>query len=443
MKYHLSLAVPFLGTIMGLIAAQAAERSPLSLNCYQFEMNQSPSARPIRLESAKSERWCYYRFAQNAKKYVMAFNADQDQIKAELAAIVEKDSAGKTLDVVHGSLNQGDVTIHRIGTSGINPLPVPLDEKPAQPGIQAVSAKITASQTTSLNAVADQLLSAQSSQNQFQFKIKEGHFETTLPQTQWPWRGWWWPDKDYPLGNGDGSPLGKYDRLVKAWSGRNPQSTVWEGQNHSLANLEWGGHCNGWVAASVLYKEPTQTWHSSEINDDFRVSDFKGILTEASYCVELAFYGRRYDTHPGEKLTDISPDLFHAVLTYYLEEAKKPIAYDYVWSPRVDNNVITGYTSDISLESPGKYRVKTAVLSHAYDLKRNEKTGVSSPFWRKYEYYLYTDASGKITQGEWLGDQPDFLWVPLAPAARCAYRNPQLDLSNVSRILENAGVRLE
>src|SRR5690606_23082838 len=31
---------------------------------------------------------------------------------------------------------------------------------------------------------------------------------------------------------------------------------------------------------------------------------------------------------------------------------------------------------------------------------------------RKYEYWLESDASGKVVNGGWLSDNPDFLWRP-------------------------------
>ena len=44
-----------------------------------------------------------------------------------------------------------------------------------------------------------------------------------------------------------------YDLYVEKLTGKNPNSREWEINNHSLENLSWGGHCNGWAAKSILY----------------------------------------------------------------------------------------------------------------------------------------------------------------------------------------------
>ena len=98
---------------------------------------------------------------------------------------------------------------------------------------------------------------------------------------------------------------------------------------------------------------------------------------------------------------------------------------------------MSGYRFDIrKVEGEtNRYRVKAQLKNHYYDETRTNRTGPAPHNYRKYEYYLDTNDEGVITGGEWISNNPDFLWVPLSQK-KCGRENPNIDHSWVQKIIE-------
>jgi len=266
-------------------------------------------------------------------------------------------------------------------------------------------------------------------------KLTEGVFSAQLTADRLPFGGYWWPYEKLELASGAYSPLGKFDRWYLQNFNKPNESHQWEAQNHNLQQVSWGGHCNGWAASSILYPEPNEAVADPVSKIVFLPSDLKGILASTSFCVNWAFYGKRY-RQPGDDLKDISPDRFHKLLEHYILNLNKPIAFDYFSKAEVDNNIITGYRLTITNEGPNIFHVDASIQAADYDHARSEDAGPAKGRSFYYSYRLTTDAAGEIVSGSWISaENPDFLWVPVSQA-NCGRENPHLDFQKVNKILQ-------
>ncbi len=392
------------------------------VQCYQFPVEQSPDL-ISKGEDHGSELWCYKKL--NDGKDLLVFNFDQEKIRPELSVLIEEGSR-----ISSGVLNSGKLSFTKSNFMGISPVNVPLEINALRNrALERIS--FTASGTRKIDKLIENLKAAPLSGKKFEPNLRST--ETAyLDASKYPYGGYWWSHSDQQLFAGKNSPLGKYDSAYTIRNGENPNASAWESQNHSLSNVPWGGHCNGWAASSVLYPEWTETLFDPLTNQMILPTDVQGILAEGSFCVYWAFYGKRYNGNPGDDLTDIKPDLFHKVLRYYLDNQKKPIAMDYFRDQKIDNNVVSGYKSEINPISnrPNWYHVVTELQMHDYDHVRNEGAGPARMYHRNYEYNLQMEANGTITGGEWISENPDFLWVPLSPKD-CGRENPNIHLDFV------------
>jgi hypothetical protein len=401
--------------------------------CYEYTVTNN-AAPDIHENANHREHWCRARFGTQE----FLFNADLNEPHAELAALIDYDNSGKVIAVTHGSLNQGKVSIYRSLSPEINPLPVPIDPQEAQRQGHVVRFVLAQEKQNAAFKLLSRFRSRLVETSISRPRVAAGTFESDLPDSALPWRGYWWPMKNYPLANGSNSPLAKYDRIIQQTLGYDPGSVAWEVENHALSSDEWDGHCNGWAAATILYPEPTSALRDPMSGVELEISDIKGLLSEAGYCISDAFYGHRYNG-PGDDPSDIYPDQFHKVLLYYIDGVKKPIIYDYERLEPIDNNIITGYEMTITkaADSPSRFHVNVSLHSHRYDYGINQKTGPAYAYIRNYEYYLDTDSSGNITGGEWISTNPDFLWVPLSRAT-CLGENPGVTPENLQKILSTS-----
>jgi hypothetical protein len=415
------------------VSARAAVSGGGMPRCYAISVSETPEASPwdmVRQHEADEQRWCYWDQAQGT----LVFNADEPTIRPELAALVEWTADHRIGTITHGSLLKGVRSIHRSQVTAVDPLPVTLDERALGGASLRSRIGLTDGQMVQAYAIASQF--RQSRAAAFRATVTEGTFTAMLDDSKLPYKGYWWPFATVDLAAGAHSPLGKYDAIVGKWTGTNPGSAAWESANHSTTAVAWGGHCNGWAASSVLYPDFTKYLWDKDSQQVLFPSDIKGILTEASFCVSFNFYGHRYNGNPGDDLLDIYPDLFHQTLVYYLSEVKKPIAFDYERDVPVDNNVITGYTMTITKTGvPNQFHVVAALRVHNYQPHRDEASGSATLRNRQYEYLLNTDANGNIVSGTWISDNPDFLWVPLAPKQNCSGKNPKLDLAQIDKLM--------
>lgn len=398
--------------------------------CYNFESDQTPENLPANELATIHSTWCYQDVETESGIAQLVFNAENEKIQLEDAALVYPEG-----DLVHGSLLKGKVSVHRTHADFINPLPVPLRESELRETetINFVSPR-TFSSLEQVKSVVTQL--NQNPARVIHRNIIEGTMSSMLPDASLPYGAYWWPHKGLPLSNGPDSPLGKYDRYVLSRTGTDPKSREWETKYHSLQHVEWGGHCNGWAASSVLHKEITERRWDEKNKMIILNSDINGMYAEASFCVNWAFYGKRNNGAAGDDPKDISPDRFHKVLLYYIDQLKKPIAMDYYPEENVDNNVIGGYEMKISKGStPDTFVVTTTLKAFDYDHYKLETVGVANRRDFTYKYRLKTDSNGEIVSGEWISSSnPDFLWVPLSQK-KCGRENPYIDHKRIEEIV--------
>lgn len=446
LKRGITITIFALLTIESL--ANASDKS-----CFEFSNLNTPA----RLERLTSQTgaddrniWCYEPVRTGSKSYELVYKLEAESTP-ELSMLVEIDGNGYPSAVTHETNIKGGRQIHTIVGSGFSPLGIPLSSREAaKSGSYVYGAYAFDSSLTSW-AQSEALRLSMADSQRVDMRVQVGTFESELPDEKQPFKGYWWSGNE--LSNYSNAPLAKYDAFVKARTGTDPASVAWENANHTQNGTFWSGHCNGWAASSVLYPEPTQPLWDTKTKALFLVSDLKGILAEASFCANWAFYGNRYWGNPGDDLLDIYPDLFHKVLVYYIDQMKLPIAFDYERDEAVDNHVISGYKFDITKDpnNPQSVHVVATLRVHSYDNSRTESVGKEPYMEWVYNYTLSVDSSGNILSGKWDEDaplpapnsgsgnqvstNPDFLWVPLSPSENCTTRNASISLDQVNQIL--------
>lgn len=391
-------------------------------NCYRLSLPERPE--PASSIEIPSEIWCYERLAYPVGS-VYIYNADGNEVRPELAMVVDADGL-----LTHGSLAAGEVTIHSIHSSVLNPFSIPVDEPMHSESVQIETALFEESANSVLKALLQQRSAPEG------MLLEPGTFSASVPSNRLPWRGFWWPWKKQTISNGPDSPLGKYDQFVQSRTGQNPNSVAWENDIHKGDEHWWKGHCNGWAASAILREQPRKTKKDPQTGMKFTVSDQKGLLAETDYCAKISYYGKRYRGNPGDDIKDVYPDVFHKTLTYYVGELKKPFPFDYYPDKTVDNHVVSGYTLRVQKISPNTYRVNARLKMHKYDSRRINNPGTAPSYYRSYSYTLKVDSAGQIIGGEWISSKnPDYMWVPLA-VADCSLNNPRMTHQWVATILD-------
>ncbi len=246
-----------------------------------------------------------------------------------------------------------------------------------------------------------------------------------------PFRGYWWPWSGalYPT-------LAKYDEWVRARGLSRPSALEWERAYHRPLST-WSGHCNGWAASSLLYPEPIRGVVVRDGNVSFGVADIKGLLASLSFCVRYSFHGQRY-RQAGDDPTDIDPKLFHRVLLDNLGNRRRGVAVDVNAGEGVDNQIVSGGVWTVSrLNGDRRFRVRAALDIHIYDGGLSDVPGVAPFSTRIYTYDVTTDVEGRVIEAAWVGENPDFLWVPLEPAD-CGRDNPHVKSTDLDELVEAA-----
>ncbi len=360
--------------------------------CYEFEITNSiENIFPVQ---KNIETWCYQKLFTSNKVFV--YKADVKTVTPELSFLVDEDGT-----ITHGSLLAGQISVHTVNGHQFNPFSVPMKEPIDKMPIINLNSLIDSA------AITSNFLQLNSSSKRIRnFSITDVESLSAKASTV-PWRGFWWPTRGMPMLR----PLAKYDRFVQSQTGVNPRAASWENVNHAYHGVNWSGHCNGWAAASILRAEPRTQKTDAASGITFSISDQKGILSEADYCVSAAFFGNR--NYGAGNNGDIVPQLFHKTLLYYIGELHKPVAMDYHSDPSVDNHVVSAYSMSMISNGNNSYTVTATLSMHGYDNSITEFTGVARPYTLIYKYVLLTDASGNITGGHWLSANPDFMWSPI------------------------------
>lgn len=416
---NLALQFVFLAGALLLTMNLRAADTPDAARCYALD-RPSPSAEGGR-NALATEIWCYQRLLD--RLYI--YNADEGVVKPELAMLVANGIA------THYSMLNGKRTVHRVAVKDFNPFGIPLAEPKGKKPLARATGRLGipgAEETLKSLELAPLSSSFES------LAVREGNF--TARASYLPWRGYWWPYKNQPLSGTPDSPLGKYDRFVEARTGDDPGARGWENKNHKYNGVWWHGHCNGWVASSILRSQPVTSKRDSLSGVTFSVTDQKGLLAETDYCANVAFFGDRNYGDGDATGRDFKVKEFHRVITYYLGELRKPIAVDYRPDAAVDNNVISGYSMKIEDNGANSYSVNLKLTIHKYDTRLKQEPGIAPSYVKSYQYVLEHDGVGNVTGGYWLSAAPDFLWVPLSTRSTgCRSNNQRINASYVNAIL--------
>ena len=377
-------------SIFSFLAFTQRSQADQNPACFEFTM-QNSAAREFPAEN-KIETWCYKNL-ENSKK-IFIYNADTNKILPELSMLVDENGV-----VTHGSLHAGKITFHKVKALDFNPFSVPTTAPKDRLPLAHLAGFLTSTTET------EQLLESATNLKAENFSLTENSLSSARAD-KLPWRGFWWPRRNMPILG----PLSKYDRFVQTNSGSNPDMASWERLHHAFHGVNWSGHCNGWAAAAILRNEPRSQKIDSRSGVVFSVSDQKGIMSEADYCVSATSYGTRNNGQGG----GIRAEIFHKTLRYYIGNLRKPIAMDINPGVAVENNVASGYIMQIIPNGPNSFDVTTTVSMHRYDNLASNSPGIASSYTRVYKYLLHTDSAGNPISGSWLSSTPDFIWIPLA-----------------------------
>ncbi len=416
--------------------------APLALatnspECFRFKTLNTPEASFLKkLDGRYLQDWCYQKRSVGGQNFVLIFNFDSEKLKHELTSLVRLNQKGEPEFMSAGFLSQGKVSIERLPDLDLNPYPAPLTLLGAMQSGKRITNKLS-----QVDGELDEIFNEhyfQASESSLQ-EIQEGEYAASVPEKNKPFNGFWWSHAGVPLASGQNSPLGIIDAYQQARGMSKSRAVAWEQANHSDTVVPWGGHCNGWAASSVLFPEPTKTLYDPLTHIVITPYAQKGMLAEASYCVNTAFYGNRYWGNHGDDLYDIHPDLFHKTLSYYIQNLGKTVALDYARDAEIDNHVISGYHFSISKLGDRQFHVNATLTVHGYDIIQEDSIGQAVPYTRHYSYVLNTDGQGKIIGGKWdaTSDNPDFLWVALSSNPHCGGNNPNVDSDTVSKIISS------
>ncbi len=414
-----------------LFAFSYSAQSRTVTQCFAYD-RETPERQPV-LNSTASEIWCY----QKNGNQTLIFDPDNIDEK-RTSVLVNQNSNGSISSAKTLTSNSGNFVIVESFDQSIAPLNVPLTlDRAAQIG-QRVAITLGPNDQQDLSTIyRDYSNSTATVINKSLYQISEGESEHFLPESRQPWVGHHFDYSQRNMWSGFQPPLTTYDQIIKVRTGVDPESRVWEQAYHSLDYVPWGGHCNGWAAAAVLYNEPSTVKWSDELQQKIEISTQKGWLVESSFCVRWSFYGRRY-RQTGDDLNEIDPAKFHKVLLYFLKAQNRPVAMDYFNDDSVDNAVITGYKFEIEKDpqTPNRYKIVTTLKVHEYQQVRTEDVGIAGSSDWVYEYFLNTTPTGLIVDGEWAGSRsnPDFLWVPLAQS-QCGRENPRITHRWVEKLI--------
>jgi hypothetical protein len=254
-----------------------------------------------------------------------------------------------------------------------------------------------------------------------------------------PWSGWWWPATTSVRGPhlfDSTGPLAKYDRFVARNGADDPRTMEWEREELRL-DVSWAGHCNGWAAAALLEREPTQGREAGGIS--FGVADLKGLLS-AYHFADSAAWLRGGD--------DLSPVEFHQQLVEWLGLGKKGLILTF--KPSSDEEVWSypAFRFELTM-SPDPVESDTTHVQATVWLADNEVAAefVGLQLWRgegqSFEYTLIGPRD-EPTGGEWQGASvsgrfahPSSIWYP-DPKHRNidrALASPNLDYKTIKKIL--------
>lgn len=294
------------------------------------------------------------------------------------------------------------------------------------------------------------------------------------------------------------SPLEKYDSIVASLYGRIPGAAAWEADPANTHNavaakykVDWGGHCNGWAAASILLPEPrlpfevplgdrpvllkldvpsaaqAQPYMFGDRKSDYRklprpgrtiiltVADMKGLLAETYKTSRTQQFqsrkltGTRYDGQ-GNDVTDpafrdIEPHYFHWLLQEFVKKNGMAVVMDINANSVVNNHPLYKFESN-AVYKPNERKYSVTTNCWLADYAKSPGAVGTNTMVRVFTYDLFLDGSGRVTRGAWTGksvtNHPDFVWIPVGdmpPAG--TVENPAVHGDFVRYLYETHGRR--
>jgi len=238
----------------------------------------------------------------------------------------------------------------------------------------------------------------------------------------------------------------------------------------------WWGLCHAWVPASILEPEPQKSVTVNGV--EFTVSDMKALLITVYDSTSAMMLGGRCNDKElardaqGRVTSDVCRDTnagaFYVIATNMLGARKRAFAEDRTGSYQVWNQPVLGYRiledsalteaqAVAKLGKPAGTKYKDAFNSPnavAWRFIRMDTNYISESsastdgplvpnierYTRTdtYSFVLELDSAGKVVGGEWLDysreTHPDFLWLPI----RANGGNPNIDLGQVRRLVEQS-----
>lgn len=325
--------------------------------------------------------------------------------------------------------------------------------------------------------------------------------QAVVPRNRIPWSALWWPRRHCELSflklSQGMSPLEKYDTLVMARTGRNPQAALWEADpvfGHNYApnqdQVDWAGHCNGAAVASMLVREPPPRFTvdlgagaqaarlkipsaaqatpgvARHGDSAYRLEalpggrleltgdDVKGWLAELfMICSTMQFrsgpdgrrvtgerYNRREIDVADPNFQDIHPHYFHWLMLEFVQRRGQPVIVEVDPHAPVNNHPAYAFQAQ-GTEYPGVVRFQSRVW--LADYAPTYQFQGTKPMVKDYTYDLQTDAQGRVTGGRWTGrsvtQHPDFCWVPTGDRRDYTGReNPRVEPEQVWEALRGA-----
>lgn len=278
------------------------------------------------------------------------------------------------------------------------------------------------------------------------------------------WSSWWYPRKsrflfDESAGRAS-SPLGKYDVLRSARTGRNSTAANYESNGYNPSALSWEGLCDAWAIASLSHSEPkhpvtfTEGRGSARTSVTFSIADLKALLLmtyEAVADTSFKYYGQKFTgNESGWIFPDIFPEQFHRFVEVQLFERKQAFIMDH--DPGIEVWNVPVYKANYSMSpvpnKPDAVLVKMWLFS-AESTQANEMSFVGTrEAVREYDYILEgsRNANGDllVETGHWVNNEginsrsnhPDYLVQMPAPGTLVRKSwNPEMDIALVDEIL--------
>jgi hypothetical protein len=218
----------------------------------------------------------------------------------------------------------------------------------------------------------------------------------------------------------------------------------------------WWGICHAWTPAAILLPEPRRAVVRNGVT--FEVQDLKALASLVHDRTRTRFASLRCNTpssafafdHYGRPTDaacrDTNAGTYHVLLANYLGRLHQSFAEDrtiddQVWNQPLrsfdvvsrrdvgaaEANRWVGASGSTWTFNPAAARLVEVVTEVRYVSESDPATGyVGAAVDRytrtdRYQYVLELDAAGKIIGGEWASSSqlshPDFVWLPLGPAA--------------------------